>query len=101
MLTEFIQDNAPEKSDDWAEHCKGLRNSDEPIRRIDAMAALFLAGQTIGGDYFTQNNWTFYLYEENCFNQKWDESYGVTGDYFSDDEKNDQFAACFGYSGLD
>ena len=101
LLTEFIQDNAPEKSDDWKQHCPGLRDNEDPIRRMDAMAALYLAGQTIGGDYFCQKNWTFYIYEENCFNQKWDESYALSADLFGDDAEKEHYSACFGYSGLD
>ena len=51
LLDRLIEYAAPEKLEEWKALYPALRTSKVPLRRIDALSALFLALQHIGGDY--------------------------------------------------
>jgi len=51
LLDRLVEYAAPEKLDEWKTLYPALRKSKDKLRRIDALSALFLALQHIGGDY--------------------------------------------------
>lgn len=55
LLDWFVNYAAPEKADTWQEQFPALRKSAATISRFDAMTALFLAAEHIGGKYAGHN----------------------------------------------
>jgi len=51
LLDRLVEYAAPEKLEEWKTFYTTFRSNAEPLRRIDALSALFLAVHHIGGDY--------------------------------------------------
>ena len=51
LLDWFVSYAAPEKAEDWSAQLKALRGSRADLARFDAMTALFLAAEQVGGSY--------------------------------------------------
>lgn len=73
LLDVFVSIAAPDKLTDWQATYPKLRSSSDPLIRFDAMAALFLAAQAVGGEYSTAT--TDPATAAGMLNQSWDEDY--------------------------
>ncbi len=88
LLDWFVSYAAPEHTEEWAAQYSAFRNSTEPLCRFDAMAGLFLAAQTVGGEY---RGYDYAIGElMHGINHSWDEDYitwelfgGFTGEAYS------------------
>ena len=100
LLDWFVHYAAPELSDEWSGRIAELRNSKEALRRIDAMAALYLSAEMIGGDYYDHNAniWSFV----QAINHNWDlEETWLTGSLFGEAANVVHYGGSFGNCSLD
>ena len=73
LLDWFVDYAAPEKADTWQEQFPALRKSAATISRFDAMTALFLAAEYVGGVYAGHN---YGIMEMSAgINHSWDVDY--------------------------
>ena len=101
LLDCFVEYAAPERTVQWQQFCPKLRSSQAALRRTDAMAALFLAADMVGGDYYGHNLdiWHF----AQSINHNWDaEESWLTGELFGEaGGKSDYNGGSFGACSLD
>lgn len=79
LLDWFVGYAAPEMTDEWESQLSALRQSNAKLCRFDAMAALYLAAQCVGGDYLGHNYSVIGLMDS--INHSWDENY-ITWEFF-------------------
>ncbi len=95
LLDALVGYAAPGKLDEWQKQHKVLRSYDKPLERFDAMAGLYLAALTIGGDYdsFPRRIWEFAM----SLDHSWDHYY-FSGDLYNaeDMQRNTYYAGDFG-----
>lgn len=77
LLDWFVNYAAPEKSDTWKEKFPEIRKSNARLSRFDAMTALFLATEHIGGIYAGHNYGIMEMSEG--INHSWDTDYVTWG----------------------
>lgn len=73
LLDVFVSIAAPDKLADWQTEYPLLRAGRRPLIRFDAMAALFLAAQAVGGEYAGVTN--DYRWAASQLTHSWDEDY--------------------------
>lgn len=99
LLDWFVNYAAPEKSDTWKEKFPEIRKSNARLSRFDAMTALFLATEHIGGIYAGHNYGIMEMSEG--INHSWDTDY-VTWDLFGGFDAHGQYnCGVFGEGYLD
>jgi len=89
LLDWFVSYAAPEKIDEWKSRYPELRKSKDNIRRMDAMAALYLAAQLVGGS-FSDNQLNVWEHHRSV-NPDWNaEDSGLTDSLFGE-AANDEY----------
>lgn len=100
LLDWFVQYAAPDVSDEWSKQVSELRNSNDALRRIDAMAALYLSAEMIGGDYYGHNANIWHFVQ--AINHNWDlEETWMTGSLFGEAANVEHYGGSFGNCYLD
>lgn len=100
LLDWFVQYAAPNVSDEWSKQVSELRNSNDVLRRIDAMAALFLSAEMIGGDYYDHNANIWHFVQ--AINHNWNlEETWLTSSLFGEAANVVHYGGSFGNCGLD
>jgi len=99
LLDWFVEYAAPEKADTWQEQFPALRKSAATISRFDAMTALFLAAEHVGGVYAGHN---YGIMEMSAgINHSWDADY-VSWELFGGFDAHGQYnCGVFGNGYLD
>ena len=77
LLDWFVNYAAAEKTDSWKEEFPTIRESNAQLSRFDAMTALFLAAEHVGGVYAGHNYGTMELSEGINHNWDTDMSHGI------------------------
>lgn len=88
LLDWFVGYAAPELLSEWKSNLPAMRNSNAPLSRFDAMTALFLSAEHIGGEYVGHNYDILSL--SQTINQNWDIDY-VKWDLFGGFESHGQY----------
>ena len=88
LLDWFVAYAAPEQVDSWSIQLPDLRKSKAQIARFDAMTALFLAAEQVGGAYKGHNYGVMEL--SATVHHSWDEDY-VTWDLFGGFDAHGQY----------
>jgi len=100
LLDWFIQYAAPDMSDEWSHQIPELRNSNDVLRRIDAMSALYLSAEMIGGDYYGHNANIWHFVQ--AINHNWDlEETWITVSLFGEAANIEHYGGSFGNCYLD
>lgn len=86
LLDWFVNFAAPEKLEKWRQSYPALHSSHTALRRMDAMAALFLAADLVGGDYAGHNLYIWQLGQSIHIN--WDSEETLTSDELFGDANN-------------
>lgn len=99
LLDWFVNYAAPDKADTWKEQLLIIRKSNARLSRFDAMTALFLATEHIGGIYSGHNYSIMEMYAG--INHSWDADY-VSWELFDGLEAHGQYSCgVFGEGYLD
>lgn len=99
LLDWFVNYAAPDKADTWKEQLLIIRKSNARLSRFDAMTALFLATEHIGGIYSGHNYSIMEMYAG--INHSWDADY-VSWELFDGVEAHGQYSCgVFGEGYLD
>lgn len=98
LLDWFVGYAAPEMMDEWKSRLPALRQSDAELCRFDAMAALYLAAQSVGGDYLGHNYKVIGLVDS--IDHSWDENY-ITWELFEGYDGSDFDCGDIGMGYLD
>ena len=96
LLDWFVNFTAPEKLEQWQQSYPALRSGRTALKRIDAMAALFLAADLVGGDYAGHNLYIWQLGQSIYIN--WDSEETCTSDelFGEANSRNDYDGGVFG-----
>ena len=99
LLDWFVNYAAAEKIDSWKEQFPTIRESNAQLSRFDAMTALFLAAEHVGGEYASHNYGIMEMSEG--INHSWDADY-VSWNLFGGFEAHGQYSyGAFGEGYLD
>lgn len=99
LLDWFVNYAAPEKADTWKEQLSTIRKSNARLSRYDAMTALFLATEHIGGIYSGHNYEIMEM--TDSVNHSWEED-GLSWELFGGFEAHGQYSCgVFGDGYLD
>lgn len=101
LLDWFVEYVAPGKLAEWQRSCPVLRADRTPLKRTDAMAALFLAADLVGGEYYGHNLNIWYFAQS--IDHDWDaEESWITGKLFGNAaNRSDYNGGSFGNCYLD
>ena len=100
LLDWFVAYAAPDKLAEWQQSYPELRANQTALRRMDAMAALFLAADLVGGDYYGHNLYIWHFAQS--INHNWDlEETWLTSSLFGEAAKVEHYGGSFGNCGLD
>ncbi len=90
LLDWFVNYAAPDKAETWKEQLPIIRKSNARLSRFDAMIALFLATEHIGGVYSGHNYSIMEMYAG--INHSWDADYNLSRELFGGFDANEQYS---------